>query len=261
LKDRQEEVRIRLTSGTASSAETTLRWRTTLFFGSYPLAVRAGDATSGSPDAEQYEWLSGGEISQPYRLGAFAAPEAGWKHAGRLVLIGFMHILPGGLDHVLFVLGLFLLAPNPRALLLQISAFTVAHSCTLALAMAGWVRLPGPIVEPLIALSIAYVAIENLMTTRLSKWRLAVVFLFGLLHGMGFAGALASLGLSEGHFAATLVGFNVGVELGQLAVVFTAALVVYALRLTPDGYRRLLVRPTSAAIAAVGIFWAIQRVL
>jgi len=261
VKDRPDAIRVLLTSRTPSSAATTLRWRTSLFFGSYPLAVRAGDAMSAVPDAEQYEWLSGMAISQPYRLGAFAAPQAGWRHAGRLVLIGFTHILPVGLDHVLFVLGLFLLASNAKALLLQVSAFTVAHSCTLGLAMAGWVRLPGAIVEPLIAASIAYIAIENLVTTRLSTWRLGVVFLFGLLHGLGFAGALASLGLSDGHFAATLVGFNVGVELGQLAVVLGAALVVYALRLRPDQYRRLLVRPASAAIAAMGIFWAIERVL
>jgi hypothetical protein len=261
LKDRPEAVQILFTTRTPSSAETTLRWRTSLFFGSYPLAVRAGDVASAAPDAEQYEWLSGAEVSQPYRLGTLAAPESGWRQAGRFVLIGFTHILPGGLDHVLFVLGLFLLASNARALLLQVSAFTVAHSCTLGLAMAGWVRLPGAIVEPLIAASIAYIAIENLVTTRLSTWRLGVVFLFGLLHGLGFAGALASLGLSDGHFAGTLVGFNVGVELGQLAVVLGAALVVYALRLNPDRYRRLLVRPASAAIAAMGIFWAIERIL
>lgn len=261
LKDRPQEVRVLLASQRPSSDATTVTWRTSLFFGSYPLAVRAGDSTTASPDTERYEWLSGAEVSQPYRLDAFTAPQAGWIRAGRLILIGFTHILPGGLDHVLFVLGLFLLASTARALLLQISAFTLAHSCTLALAMAGWVRLPGAIVEPLIAASIAYIAIENLMTTRLSRWRLGVVFLFGLLHGLGFAGALASLGLSDGHFAATLVGFNVGVELGQLAVVLGAALVVYALRLSPDRYRRLLVRPASAAIAAMGLIWAVQRVL
>jgi hypothetical protein len=261
LKDRPEEVRVLLGNSTPSTAATTIRWRTSLFFGSYPLAIRAGDASAAAPEAEQYEWLSGAELSQPYRLGAFATPQAGWRHASRLVLIGFTHILPGGLDHVLFVLGLFLLASNARTLLLQISAFTVAHSCTLALAMAGWLRLPGAIVEPLIAASIAYIAIENLMTTRLSKWRLGVVFLFGLLHGLGFAGALASLGLSDGHFAATLVGFNVGVELGQLAVVLGAAVIVYGLGLTPERYQRLLVRPASAAIAAMGILWAIQRMV
>jgi hypothetical protein len=98
------------------------------------------------------------------------------------------------------------------------------------------------------------------MTTSLSRWRLGVVFVFGLLHGMGFASALAELGLSSAHFASTLIGFNVGVELGQLAVVLAATLIVRWLPLSPEGYRRLLVRPASALIASAGVVWAVQRV-
>ncbi len=109
--------------------------------------------------------------------------------------LGYTHILPKGLDHILFVLGLFLLSPRLRPMLLQVTAFTIAHSITLGLSIYGIVSLPSRIVEPLIALSIAYVAIENLVTRELKPWRLALVFMFGLLHGMGFAGVLRELGL------------------------------------------------------------------
>src|SRR5262249_58079568 len=112
----------------------------------------------------------------------------------RYVRLGFRHILPDGLDHILFVLGLFLLSPRLRPLLVQVSAFTVAHTATLALSTLGLVRLPPAVVEPLIALSIAYVAIENTVVRELRPWRIALVFGFGLLHGLGLAGALGALG-------------------------------------------------------------------
>ena len=110
------------------------------------------------------------------------------------------------------------------------TAFTVAHSITLGLSIYGVVALPPRVVEPLIALSIAYVAIENLITRELHAWRIGVVFLFGLLHGLGFAGVLRELGLPRGEFLTALLSFNVGVELGQLSVIAAAALVTRAVR-------------------------------
>jgi hydrogenase/urease accessory protein HupE len=129
--------------------------------------------------------------------------------------IGFTHIVPKGLDHILFVVGLFLLSPRLKPLLIQITSFTVAHSVTLALAMLGVISAPASIVEPLIAASIVFIAVENLATNRLSPWRPFVVFGFGLLHGLGFAGVLTEIGLSPAHFASGLIAFNVGVELGS----------------------------------------------
>lgn len=178
----------------------------------------------------------------------------------RYVQMGYTHILPEGLDHILFVLGLFLLSTRLKPLLWQITAFTVAHSLTLALSLYGLVRLPPTIIEPVIAASIAFVAIENLFTTELKPWRPFVVFGFGLVHGMGFAGALKDLGLQRHDFLTALVGFNAGVELGQLSVVALALLAVGWFRSRP-GYRRLVVVPASAIIAAVAIFWTFQRVL
>jgi hypothetical protein len=174
---------------------------------------------------------------------------------------GFAHIVPDGLDHVLFVLGLFLLAASMRDLLLQITAFTAAHSLTLALAYRGIVGVPAGLVEPLIALSIAWIALENLFSRQVSRGRLVVVAAFGLLHGLGFAGALSGLGLSGLPFAATLAGFNLGVELGQLAVVVTAACLLAPWRLDAPARRRWIVQPASLAIALTGLVWAGQRLL
>ena len=124
--------------------------------------------------------------------------------------LGYTHILPQGLDHILFVIGLFLLSPRLKTLLLQVTAFTIAHSITLGLSMYGIVSLPPRVVEPLIALSIAYVAIENLLTRELKPWRVALVFTFGLLHGLGFAGVLRELGLPRAEFLTALLTFNAG---------------------------------------------------
>ncbi|MCB5198054.1 HupE/UreJ family protein [Loktanella sp. TSTF-M6] len=140
---------------------------------------------------------------------------------------GFDHIVPLGLDHILFVLGLFFLSTRLAPLLWQVSAFTLAHTITLALAALGYVTVPASIVEPLIALSIAYVAIENLFSRGLSPWRPVIIFGFGLLHGLGFASVLAEFGLPEGQFVPALIGFNIGVEIGQLSVIALAFLCVY----------------------------------
>ena len=157
-------------------------------------------------------------------------------------MLGYTHILPKGLDHILFVLGLFLLSPRVKTMLLQVTAFTIAHSITLGLSIYGVISLPWRIVEPLIALLIAYVAIEDLVTRELKPWRLALVFVFGLLHGLGFAGVLRELGLPREEFLTALLTFNLGVEGGQLTVIAMASLVV---------------APT---IAAVGLSWTLTRI-
>jgi len=252
-----DQVRIVL-SATITGPVDRLAWRTSLFSG-YPVAIRP--AGGPPPAADDYEWLGADEWSTPRSFQSVVPVSHGWRHAASLIALGFTHIVPGGLDHVLFVLGLFLLASRTRTLLLQISAFTLAHSATLALATLGLISVPSSIVEPLIAVSIAYIAIENLMTTSISKWRLAIVFGFGLLHGLGFAGALAELGISGTDLPVTLVGFNAGVELGQLAVVLAAAIVIRLIPVASANRRRYLTNPASAAIAAMGIFWAVERTL
>jgi hypothetical protein len=178
---------------------------------------------------------------------------------GRYIVVGFHHIIPEGLDHILFVLGLFLFSARLGPLLWQVSAFTVAHSITLGLAIYGVVRLPSSITEPLIAMSIVFVAVENIFTKEIKPWRYAVVFCFGLIHGLGFASAFANVGLPRENFLIGLVGFNLGVECGQLAVIAGAFLLVGWFRHRP-WYRKVIVIPASSVIALVALFWTFQRI-
>ena len=204
-------------------------------------------------------WVEGGQVSAPLAIGA-PPPASRWRVAWRYLALGFTHIVPYGLDHVLFVLGIYLLSNKARSVLLQVTAFTVAHSITLGLSMYGLLRVPAAVVEPLIAVSIAYVAIENLFLSELKPWRVGLVFGFGLLHGMGFAGVLTELGLPRGEFVTALLTFNLGVEMGQLAVIGAAFLLVgwhYADRVW---YRSRVVIPASVLIACTAIYWTVERV-
>lgn len=175
--------------------------------------------------------------------------------------VGFDHIIPKGLDHILFVLGLFFLSTRLAPLLWQISAFTVAHTVTLGLGALGWVTVPPGIVEPLIAASIVYVAVENVFVDHLHKWRPLVIFGFGLLHGLGFASVLGEFGLPAGQFVPALIGFNIGVELGQLAVITVAFLTLGLWFRNRRWYRARISVPASVVIAVVGAFWFAERVI
>jgi hypothetical protein len=174
--------------------------------------------------------------------------------------LGFKHIIPAGTDHILFVVGLCLLSTNIKTILWQATAFTVAHSITLALSMKNLIVAPGAIVEPIIALSIVFVAIENMLLTELKPWRVMVVFLFGLIHGMGFASALNETGLPTGKFYTSIIAFNVGVELGQVAVIAAVfAFIIIPLR-HKSWYRKGVVFTLSSIIAFVAGWWAIERI-
>ncbi|MBD3663324.1 HupE/UreJ family protein [Sulfitobacter aestuariivivens] len=225
-------------------------------------------------DAPFTGYLDGGDTSPEIAFDGGGA-QSGWQAFVEYIPVGFDHILPKGLDHILFVLGLFLLSTQLGPLLWQVSAFTLAHTVTLALGALGWVNVPGSIVEPLIAASIVYVAVENIFLSHLSRWRPFVIFGFGLLHGLGFASVLGDFGLPEGQFIPALIGFNIGVELGQLTVIAMAALLIW-LALRAAWYAELdgedvLVREHSVMfraisivgsliIAIIGTWWVIERV-
>jgi hypothetical protein len=176
---------------------------------------------------------------------------------GGWVQSGFHHVLPLGLDHLLFILGLFLLLPKWKPLLGQSLLFTLAHSITLALAVFGVVHVPGKPVEILIAVSIAWVGIENLITRKLGRQRLILVFCFGLLHGLGFASVLAEkLGdIPRDKLTGPLLGFNIGVELAQITVLCAAFLVLWPLR----KWSRHVQTIGSVFVALAGIGWVVQR--
>lgn len=202
--------------------------------------------------------LNPGESSLAYAVAEGGAEPPRQSVFLTYLTLGLTHIVPKGVDHILFVLGLFLLSVRWRPLLYQITAFTVAHSVTLALSMQGTVSLPSRFVETVIALSISWVAIENIATSRLQPWRVGLVFGFGLLHGLGFAGVLSELGMPDTRFIEALLAFNLGVEVGQLAVVLAAFAATARFRHLA-GYRRYVVIPCSAAIAATGCWWAVTR--
>jgi hypothetical protein len=229
---------VRYTGHTAPGPFT---WQFDLASSQYPLTV-------DSHGKSVTQWIDGDARSAPFvRRGTFR----------EYLLLGFTHILPLGADHILFVLGMFLLTSRVRPVLAQVTAFTLAHSITLALSIYGVVSLPARIVEPLIALSIVCVAVENLVVRDVRPHRIALVFAFGLLHGLGFAGVLRDLG---GDFVTALLAFNAGVELGQLAVIAIAWLLVVRWSRERTWYRRRVLVPASLAIAGMGLFWTIARV-
>jgi len=176
-------------------------------------------------------------------------------------MLGVRHIIPLGFDHILFVTGLCLLNTRWKTIIWQASAFTVAHSITLGLSMKGIVTLSPLVVEPLIALSIVFVAVENIILNELKPWRILVVFLFGLVHGLGFASSLNEIGLPRNRFLTSILSFNLGVEAGQLAVI----LLIFGLFVVPfkqkESYRKIIAYSLSLAIAGIASYWTIERMM
>ena len=174
--------------------------------------------------------------------------------------LGFLHIMPYGYDHLLFILSLFLLSTRLKTILLQATFFTIAHTVTLILTACGYVVALPSIVEPLISASIVFVAIENLYIKEIKPFHYIIVFAFGLVHGMGFAGALAEAGLPRNSFYTSLLSFNVGVELGQVAFILLIWFGVGQFVRHQVWYKQRFVYPLSIAIALVAAWWTIQRI-
>lgn len=223
--------------------------------GAYVLRISRFDSSEVTA-----HWLKEGGTSPVISLQGISHEPNWWGISLTYLELGFTHILPLGADHILFVLGIFLLSTRWRHLLTQVTAFTLAHTLTLGMTMLGWIALSSAIVEPLIALSIVYVAVENIFTNRLHSWRVVIVFMFGLLHGMGFAGMLTEIGLPIGFFWNALINFNIGVELGQLTIILIAYTLLAAPMQKKKWYRGRIIIPISAVIAVIGLYWSIDRV-
>jgi hydrogenase/urease accessory protein HupE len=237
-----------------------LSWYYPAAFGDNAVRVRQVDEANEQWHWSGWQWIRDDERSTPFSLREVFRTPGLLDVVTEYVGAGFDHIIPDGLDHILFVLGLFLLSTRVRPLLWQITMFTIAHSITLALAMTGLVELPARVVEPLIALSIAYVGVENVWHRKLHKSRLVLVFGFGLLHGLGFASMLSDFGMPPNAFASALISFNVGVELGQLAVIGLAFATLGLWFGGRSDYRELIVIPGSLVISAVGLYWTWERI-
>ena len=234
----------------------TFSWAPSL--GSLIVRQATGDSPSDR-DTLYAVYLSPGERSDGVNLtGATQISFADIIY--RYLHSGFVHIIPLGLDHILFVLGLFLFSLSGRVLFYQISLFTLAHTLTLALSSLGIVRISAQIVEPLIALSIAYVAIETIWAKgRFHLQRALLIIGFGLLHGMGFASVLADFGLPDAQFIPALISFNIGVEIGQLAIIAPLYILMRWLRPPARFYRMIVQIPASVVIASIGLYWTAER--
>jgi len=179
----------------------------------------------------------------------------------RYFSIGFEHVIPLGYDHILFILSLFFFNSKVKTAIIQCSVFTLAHSFTLALVALGFITFNSIIIETVIALSIFFVALENIFQGKLHLWRLALVFFFGLVHGMGFAAALKETGIAPNEFLISLLAFNVGVEIAQVTVIATCYFLVAKWLREKEWYQTKFVNPLSIIICCIALFWAIERFL
>lgn len=174
---------------------------------------------------------------------------------------GFTHVIPLGFDHILFILSIFLLNSNLRSVIIQCSVFTLAHSLTLGLTAVGFIIPNSNVIEPLIALSILFTSIENIIHNKINPWRMIIIFVFGLIHGMGFANALNEIGLSQTHFISSLLFFNIGVEAGQIAIIGLAYFLISKPFSKKEWYFSRVVYPLTSAIGCVALYWTIERIL
>ncbi len=175
--------------------------------------------------------------------------------------LGFAHIIPQGIDHVLFIIAICLINTKLKTVIYQASAFTLAHTIALALSMKNIIAAPAPIIEPIIALSIVFVAVENIILHELKPWRLLLVFLFGLIHGLGFASALNEIGLPPDKFFTSILMFNLGIEICQVLIIaFLFLGLIHPLK-NKSWYRYRIVYPISIAIALVSSYWTVERLI
>ena len=246
-------------SGELPSGSESLQWYYPEKFGDNAVRVQQVDLQEEKWHWSQWQWLRNDKASEPFSLTELVAERPMIEVIFSYIVIGFEHIIPLGIDHILFIIGLFLLSTRLSPLLWQVTMFTVAHTITLGLAMNGIIELPANVVEPLIALSIAYVGVENILDRKLQRSRLVLVFMFGLLHGLGFASVLSDFGMPKDDFALALISFNIGVEFGQLAVILMAYLLIRMWFKDRTIYRKVVIVPGSLAISVIGLYWFFER--
>ena len=175
--------------------------------------------------------------------------------------LGFLHVIPFGFDHLLFILALFFYNSNLKDALIQCSVFTIAHSITLGLATAEIISINNQIIEVIIACSIFMTSLNCLYPTGIKLWRLGLIFIFGLVHGLGFATALMQNGLPKNDFLTTLISFNIGIELAQIAIILGCHFLISKQFKHKNWYQKKLVNPISFSICCIALFWTMERIL
>ena len=264
-------------TGEVDTTAQAVQWYYPLAFGDNAVKLRQVDEAAQKYHWSEVQWLRKDQPSEAFSLTEIVARKPIVDTIKNYIVWGFEHIFPKGIDHILFILGLFLFSYALKPLLWQITMFTIAHTITLGLAMNGIISLPAYIVEPLIALSIVYVGVENIVANLFSKplknSRLLLVFVFGLLHGLGFASMLGDFGMPEDAFVTALISFNIGVELGQLTIILVAFLILGLVWLglglmekqtgkainKKAWYQKIIAIPASVIIALIAFYWFIER--
>lgn len=234
----------------------TLRWQYNKTYGDS--ALRYQIFKQNEYNWSQWQWLRDGKSSGIININQ-PQSSSNIQRFLQFTNIGFSHVIPLGWDHILFILGMALSSLLWRKLLLLVSSFTLAHTLTLGLGVLGVVEVSARIVEPLIAFSIAYVAIENLLNHQSIQRKSVIVFLFGLIHGMGFASLLKSFEMPANSFLTTLIGFNLGVELAQIVIVLLVVALLLILGFFQLNLRKFAIVPISVVIAFIGIWWGFER--
>ena len=217
----------------------------------YPMRMEGSD---GKPIVH---WVKG-DLESPRFQVADITPPSRWMVITDYLGLGFLHVLPNAADQILFVIGVCLLGTTLRPTVAQASTFAVAQTLTLGLTIFGILTLRSAIIGPMIALSVAYVAAENLFTSELKPWRLGLVFAFGLVQGVGFAIVLSRLGLPSSSRTAAALGFNLGIVLAQIVVIGLTLGATGWMR-PREWYRRRTVVPVSLLIAGIGVYWTVTR--
>jgi hypothetical protein len=195
-------------------------------------------------------------FAHPVDLNNISRVEVGWVY----LQMGFTHILPNGFDHILFIFGIYLLSPNLKTVFIQVTAFTIAHTITLTLSTYDIISFHSDIIEPIISVSLMIIAIENIFAKEIKPWRITIIFIFGLIHGLGFASGLKELGLPKSEFITALVTFTAGVELGQAAVILLAYFFIGKWFATKSWYHSKIVTSLSIMIAVIALYWTIERI-
>lgn len=176
------------------------------------------------------------------------------------LFMGCEHVLPLGFDHILFILALFFLNSELKTAIVQCSIFTLAHSITLALYALGYINFNTKIIEIIIAFSIFVVAFENIFQSKLKPWRVFLVFIFGLIHGIGFATVLKNIGLPKNEIITALIGFNCGVEIAQILIILFCYFFIAKLFKEKVWYQTKFTQPLSLILSCIALFWIIQRI-
>jgi len=240
---------------TLNNPPKTLIWRYNEKYGDNAFRYRAYKKNEYT--WSQWSWLRGNNSSEKIVL-KHRVDKSKFDIFIHFIKLGFLHVIPLGFDHILFIVGMALSSVTLRQLLILVTSFTLAHSITLGLSTLDIINISSSIIEPLIAFSIAYIAIENLIMKQSIKRKTIVVFSFGLLHGLGFASMLKTFDMVKSNFLATLAGFNIGVEIAQISIILGVLFTIFLVKKYSSFYK-LYINTISISIAITALYWTMQR--